>query len=107
MTTLERLKAKSAYQPEARMPSIKQISQLLTDNGIEHEVSERTNTVERRTPGRRYVNMRREGKTGLRLVVADPWIELDTSDSYYSYNTSVYARKLVDLITSKRETPSK
>jgi len=100
MTTLERLTRKSNGE-KVRMPSIKEISKLLTEKGIKHEVYERTNVVEYRSKGNRYVNSRHNGKTGLCLIIKNPYIELDTSDSYYSWNTNSYSRKLVDLIESK------
>lgn len=107
MTTLERLKAKSEafVGIGVRMPSIRQISKLLTEHGIEHEVDEHTNIVEYSSKGRRYVNSRHEGKTGLRLRIKEENIELDTSDSYYSWNTWSYARKIVELIERKQNKP--
>ena len=98
MTTLDRLKLKAEISSKSRMPSIKQISKLLDEYGIAHEISERTNVVEYRSAGKRYVNSRHNGKTGLRLVIRNPYLELDTSDSYYSWNTWSYARDLIKII---------
>jgi hypothetical protein len=95
-----KLKAESSFN-KVRMPSIKQISKLLTENGIEHSVSEKTNIVEYRSKGNRYVNSRHQGKTGLCLLIKEPYLELDTSDSYYSWNTSYYARRLVELVEGR------
>lgn len=103
MNTLEKLKLKAnaSFSDRVRMPSIKQISKLLSEYGIKHEVSEKTNIVEYRSKGRRYVNSRHDGKTGLCLLIKEPYLELDTSDSYYSWNTSGYARRLVDIIEGR------
>jgi hypothetical protein len=102
MNTLERLKlkAESSFN-KARMPSIKQISKLLDEYGINHDVYEKTNVVEYRSKGRRYVNSRHYGKTGFCLTIKEPYLELDTSDSYYSWNTSGYARRLLEIIDSR------
>lgn len=103
MDTLERLKQKStsSINDKVRMPSIMQISKLLDEHNIEHNVESKTNIVEYRSRGRNYVNSRHNGKTGLCLTIRNPYIELDTSDSYYSWNTWQYAQKLVELIESK------
>lgn len=100
MDTLERLKNKadSRFGGRDRMPSIRQISKLLVEYKIEHSVEENTNVVEYRSKGRRYVNSRHNGKTGLCLVIFNPHIELDTSDSYYSWNSWNYAKQIVELI---------
>lgn len=98
--TLEKLiqKSKTLFSDKVRMPSIKQISNLLSEYDITHEVYSKTNVVEHRSKGNRYVNSRHNGKTGLCLIIKEPYIELDTSDSYYSYNTSTYAGELIKLI---------
>lgn len=105
MNTLEKLKQKAncSINDNVRMPSIKQISKLLTEHSIEHHVDKNTNIVEYRSKGRRYVNSRHRGKTGLCLTIKNPYIELDTSDSYYSYNSSGYASKLVELIENQNK----
>jgi hypothetical protein len=94
-------KANSSYNDNVRMPSIKQISKLLTACNIEHSVSEKTNVVEYRIRGRMYVNSRHMGKKGMVLKIdmgEQPNIELDTSCSYYSFNTWQYAGQLVKLL---------
>lgn len=99
-SVLEKLKAKanSSYNDNVRMPSIKQISKLLTAYNINHYVSEKTNIVEYRSKGKMYVNSRHRGKTGLELKIPDARITLDTSSSYYSFNTWQYAREIVKLL---------
>lgn len=93
-------KAQAGFGERVRMPSIRQIAALLTAHAIPHTVTTRTNIVEYRSKGRTYVNSRRRGKTGLVLTVGD--IELDTSSSYYSRNTWLYAREIVALIQNGR-----
>lgn len=101
--TLEqlRLKAKSNYNSGVRMPSIKNISKLLTAYGITNYVSKRTNVVEYRSKGKMYVNSRHMGKTGWVLNIPEARMELDTSSSYYSFNTWHYAEDILKLIENK------
>jgi hypothetical protein len=96
MNTLERLKAK--LNSKGKMPSIMQISELLTKRNIKHSVTSETNTVETRSDGNRYVNDRHQGKTGLCLKIKESGLTLNTSDSYYSLNSRGYARELLELI---------
>jgi hypothetical protein len=100
MDTLQRLKLKAnaSFSDKCKMPSIRQISKLLSEYDIKHEVSERANVVEYRSKGNRYVNNRHNGKIGLCLEIKAPYLELDTSDSYYSANTRDYARQLVTIV---------
>lgn len=100
-TILNKLKEKTEVGSKSRMPSINQISKLLAYYGIEHVVDESTNVVEHRSKGRRYVNSRYNGKTGLRLKIKNTNIELDTSSSYYSWNTWSYAKDILKLIEQK------
>ncbi|MDD5665666.1 MAG: hypothetical protein PHI09_05750 [Candidatus Omnitrophica bacterium] len=100
--TLQKLKAKSKINSNARMPSIKSIHKLLNEVGIQHRYEEETtNIVERRTGQRAYVNDRHEGKKGKLIQIDKPYIELDSSDSYYSLNTFGYANDLLDIINNK------
>lgn len=91
-------KAKSNYKDKVRMPSIKQIKKLLDAYGITSYMDEHTNVVEYRSKGKMYVNSRHMGKKGLRLKIPDASIELDTSSSYYSYNTWRYAEEIIKLV---------
>lgn len=103
MTTLEKLKVKAGFTGEQiRMPSIKAISQMLTELGVEHSVDKSTNIVEYRSNRNTYVNSRHKGKVGKELVIHEAHIYLDTSDSYYSYNTSTYARNIIEFLKSKK-----
>jgi hypothetical protein len=101
--TLRRLKLK-AEDKKYRMPSIKDIKALLDELGIENDLHETTNVVEYRNAGCRYVNSRHDGKEGYGLEVYVDGVRvmsLDTSDSYYSWNTRHLAYDLVKLITGK------
>jgi hypothetical protein len=101
MTTLEKLIEKSKNRFTAKMPPIKDISKLLDSKGIKHSMYEKTNTVEYRSKGNRYVNSRHRGKSGYCLTIKEPfYLELDTSDSYYSRNTYYYATKLLEIINN-------
>ncbi len=86
-----------------KMPSIASIHNLLNEMGIAHKYDgETTNVVEYRTAGRAYVNERHEGKKGKEIIINTPKgmngnIVMDSSSSYYSWNTSRYADELIEL----------
>lgn len=101
---------KKAADSDSRMPSITAIHLLLVDKKIKHTFWESSNTVEYRSKGNRYVNSRHDGKRGYKIIIDDIEkgierdtigtyvITLDTSDSYYSYNTWNYANQIISLI---------
>ena len=96
---IDRLKLKA--DDKGRMPSIVDIHNLLEHYGIEHEYNDSTNVVEYSSAGCRYVNSRHDGKEGHKIELENPYLELDTSDSYYSYNSYRYARDILELIKEK------
>ena len=96
---IKRLKLKA--DDKGRMPSIVDIHNLLEHYGIEHYYRESHNTVEYKNAGNRYVNSRHDGKEGHKIEIEKPYLELDTSDSYYSYNSYRYARDILELIKEK------
>jgi hypothetical protein len=108
--TLQKLiiKANSFGSEKARMPSLKAIYNLLIEKGIDCSINETVNVVEYRTRGCRYVNSRHDGKRGYRLTIpvkkgelnnnGTYEIELDSSDSYYSWNSRQYAKEIVEII---------
>ncbi len=113
MNTFEKLQLKSeSFTSKVRMPSIASIAKLLTDLGIKHELYSSVNVVEYRSAGNRYVNSRHNGKVGKKLrihlseeernTVGTYLIELDSSDSYYSWNTTMYAQRIVRLIELRK-----
>lgn len=97
----ERLKEieKSVFVKQ-RMPTIHDISKLLTHYNIDHTLSRSVNVVEHRTKRRNYVNSRYNGKEGWELK-ADG-LHLDTSDSYYSTNKWYHAKSILEIINSKK-----
>lgn len=105
-----RIKAESGTFDKVRMPSISSIAEMLTEMGIEHTYDNSTNVVEYRSAGHTYVNSRHNGKEGKKLIIEPSkedaeksgihYLELDSSDSYYSWNTHGYARQIVQLLTS-------
>ena len=93
------------------MPSIQSIHKLLEEKKIPHEYRNTSNIVEHSTKGRTYVNSRHTGKLGKEIIIKmngsveidefGSYIKLDTSDSYYSFNTYQYARQLLDLLNMR------
>ncbi len=109
--TIEKLrkKADSGFMDGTRMPSIKAIHEALEDLGIKHWWWATTNTVEHRSVGRRYVNSRHAGKEGHEIKIDHAalrhgHLHMDTSDSYYSYNSQSHASDLLDVINNVRRT---
>lgn len=110
LKTLNRLMDKAGITDNfpVRMPSIDAISKMLTEYGIPHEVDTTVNIVEYQSKGNRYVNSRHKGKEGKSLdipieeseykAVGTACISMDTSDSYYSVNSSQYAYHIVQLL---------
>ncbi|MBK7362634.1 MAG: hypothetical protein IPJ01_10100 [Micavibrio sp.] len=102
-----RKKASSSFS-KARMPSIKKIKDLLDELGIENYLDTTTNVVEYRSKGRTYVNSRHNGKNGYYLGIGKSHgykcheINMDSSDSYYSWNTYMYAGQIINLIDNKK-----
>jgi len=99
--TIEGLKAKASFfkSTNVKMPSIKDIHNLLVELNIKHYYDQDSvNIVSSKSGNRTYVNERHNGKAGKKITINNTSIELDSSDSYYSYNTSSYARKILDLI---------
>lgn len=105
MNTEERLKLKanSKFNDGTRMPSIISIHKLLLELNVKHTLNPKTNIVEHKNKGNRYVNSRRRGKKGWILEIPSYKIKLDTSDSYYSWNSRIYAKELLDVIKKEKE----
>ena len=99
--TLEQLRQKADWELKGkRMPSIKNINELLNELGVETSFYESLNVVEYRSGQNVYVNSRHDGKAGYKLTFRrdGEYFNLDTSDSYYSWNSGMFARKLIKLI---------
>lgn len=103
-----RKKGESSFSDKTRMPSIKKIKDLLDELGINNEIDTTVNVVEYRSKGKRYVNSRHNGKQGYFLGIGKCYgvrsydINLDSSDSYYSWNTNMYAGQIINLIDNKK-----
>lgn len=78
--TISKLKAKANQVDGSRMPSLKQISELLKEKGVNHL-----------------------------LIETSGWLEIEGMDTlknyetYYSWNTWNYARKILDLLNIEYE----
>jgi hypothetical protein len=107
--TLRLLREKSTDW-DKRMPPIKSIHAMLEELGIAHTFRTSTNVVEYKSKGNRYVNSRHDRKEGYKLTIGGIKegkereaigtyvIELNTADSYYSYNSTSYAKSIISLI---------
>lgn len=102
--TINSLMAK-VQDSSKRMPSIKSIHTLLEKKGIQHSFSSSQNVVETRFGKNTYVNDRTYGKVGSKLSVDFNGVKvhMDTSDSYYSWNSVSYARDLLRLLDVQYE----
>jgi len=99
MNTIERLinKANEVW----KMPSLKSIHILLIELDIKHDFTESLNIVEYSSWWNRYVNSRHEWKKGYLIKHIDwHYIWMDTSGSYYSWNSWNYARKILSILYS-------
>jgi len=101
--TIQRLKNKRANSSN-RMPSLSLISELLNELGVKHSLDGSVNIVEYRSRGNTYVNSRHEGKEGRQLSIHykdNPIgnnLNMDSSDSYYSWNTYGYSDELLKIV---------
>ena len=105
--TIEQLKAKgkSGYKTGARMPSLKLIAQLLEEFKIEHRLEEWSEWKTTKPAGYRYTTGGGTKEyTGYRLKFTATFnertrsIEMNSTETYYSYNTSMYAREILEAL---------
>lgn len=111
------LKNKS-QNDDARMPSIQSIHNLLSELNINHYFDgESQNIFESRSGQKTYVTNRGYGKFGklirLRAFQLENtqnvlpanrdslYLEMDSSNSYYSHNSDSYARDLIFVIDNR------
>lgn len=82
-----------------RMPSVKSISHLLTELGIRHYTSE-TSCQKWSSPAgyRYYTSGGSRWYEGHTLNVPCINLNIDTTETYYSWNTWTYAYKLIKLV---------
>lgn len=91
---------------EGRMPGITKIHNLLNELKIKHTFRKSENTVEYRSGRNTYVNSRHSGKKGFEIKITNNEgkknLYLNTSDSYYSWNSEGIARDLLKLISETK-----
>ena len=100
--TYEKLNIKQKGQywlNKVKMPSLPKISELLNEIGIEHSLSEYWETKQTSPAGYRYYT---GGGTrdynGWQLKVPELNMNIQSTATYYSYNTWSYAGQIVELI---------
>lgn len=109
--TLASLKAKAKFFSKTRMPSLQAIHEMLDELKVNHRFYETQNVVEYRSGNNPYVNSRHDGKMGKEIKIYRlednknlthyDW-QADSSNSYYSWNTSGLARDLVKLLKERK-----
>jgi len=104
--TLEALRKKANNFKGSRFPSLKSIHFLLTELGIEHDFDSIECEKHTKPSGFRYFTGG-GSKTykGYTLRITDKkakeqniWIDMDSTETYYSWNTCGYARDLCKFI---------
>ena len=95
----DRLISKTVFLSKTRMPAVKCISHLLSELGIEHRTGE-TDCQKWSSPAgyRYYTSGGSRWYEGHTLCVPSIRLNIDTTDTYYSWNTYRYASDLVRLI---------
>lgn len=97
LKTLNSLKNKS--EGNGRMPSLKKVSELLNELNIDNELQEWSETKQTKPSGfRYYTGGGTKLYTGFRLRVPEINLDINSTDSYYSYNTWSYSEKIYNLI---------
>ncbi len=113
--TLKQLKekAKGGWENKTKMPSLKSLHNLLNELNIQNSFGNTTHIVEFRTGLSPIVNDRHDGANGHSLKVWSlekgkpvysrygAW-SVDSSSSYYSWNTYVYAKELLNLLKERK-----
>ena len=98
--TLNSLKNK--VNGNGRMPSLKKVSELLNELGIENNLESWTERRWSKPQGYRYsTSGGTKEYTGFRLRVSKISLDINSTETYYTYNTWQYAQKLLELITNK------
>jgi hypothetical protein len=95
--TLNKLVSKS--QGTGRMPRLDNVSQLLNELGIENKLTKWSETKQTKASGLRYYT---GGGTreynGFQLKVPAINLTFESTETYYSWNNTSYARKIMNLI---------
>jgi len=95
--TYERLVNKCSGK--GRMPNLNKVGELLTELGIENNVTTWSCTKWTSAAGYRYYTSGgSRDYNGFRLKVPQINLNINSTDTYYSWNTCRYAKELVDLL---------
>jgi len=97
--TLNSLKNKS--EGNGRMPSLKKVSELLNELNIDNKLEDTCETKQTKSGSRYYTGGGKKLYTGFTLNVPEINLCIESTDSYYSYNTWQYARSIYSLINEK------
>ena len=104
--TLEALRKKAGLGicESSRMPNLNKVGELLTELGIENDVTTWSCTKWTSAAGYRYYT---SGGTreynGYRLKVPQINLNINSTDTYYSWNTKMFAQELVKLIDNLKK----
>lgn len=95
-------KANNSSLESKRMPSLKDINFLLNEIGIKTSFRDSSNYIERRAGNSTYLIDRHLGKNGNKLTIKfqNKEYNFDSSDTYYSWNSSNYAREILNIINN-------
>ena len=99
--TLEALRKKAGLGicESSRMPNLNKVSELLTELGITNSCYESSCEKWSSAAGYRYYTSGGSRTyTGFWLKVPQINMNIDSTDTYYSWNTTHYAKELVELI---------
>jgi len=94
--TLDALRKKATEK--GRMPNLNKVSELLTELGIENSCMEWSEVKWRDNGLRYYTSGGSRTYNGYTLRVPQINMSICSTDSYYSWNTWMYAEQLVKLI---------
>ena len=92
-------KANAGYGERTRMPNLNKVGELLTELGIENNVTTWSCTKWTSAAGYRYnTSGGTRDYNGYRLKVPEINLNINSTDTYYSWNTKMFAKELVELI---------
>jgi len=92
-------KATARYGERTRMPNLNKVGELLTELGIENDVTTWSCTKWTSAAGYRYnTSGGTRDYNGYRLKVPEINLNINSTDTYYSWNTKMFAKELVELI---------
>ena len=100
--TFYMIQMKSRQAKGSRFPSLKMISRLLNEIGINNDLDSWSET-KWRPNGLTYHTSGGGTYYGWRLRIPEIRMEMISTDSYYSWNTYHYSKELEKLIKSKNK----